>query len=79
MAATSGYTQLGRYKTFVYAQENGRRVRRLVEVELQADLASLAATLAWSATRSRQRPKQSTMSHRRIVATVTRETPTATD
>lgn len=73
---TSALTNLGKYRTFVYAQENGRRVRRLVEVELQADLASLAATLAWKATRSRARPKQSTMSNRCIVATVTRETPT---
>lgn len=72
---TDGLISLGRYKAHVTGVENGRRVRRLVEVELQADLSSIAATMAWSATRSRQRPKQSTMAHRRIVATVLKETP----
>ena len=71
-------THLGTYKTLLNYTDNGKRVRRLVEVELQADLGSLAASLAWSAIGSRQRPKQSTAANRRIVATVIRETPLTT-
>lgn len=74
----NGLTHVGNFKTMLNYSEGGKRVRRLVEVELQADLPSLAAQLAWRAARSRQRPKQSTMVNRCIVATVIRETPLTT-
>ncbi len=76
MAVVDGLDHIGTYKVIlVTPRPGGRSTRRLVEVELQADLGALAGSMALTATRSRARPKQARIANGRIVATVTKETP----